>query len=228
MNHPSPETWVEFLYGELPATAERECRNHLETCPECRARVDSWNATQALLDEDHATLAPRAAAVVAIPTPWFRRPAIAWAAAAAVAIGTGFLAGRWTGPSRAEWHRELARTREELRNELQLQQQEQSRAVATSAVQATSAETQRFLNEFADRIQAARTSDRRDLLQTLQALEERHSGDLGQLRGDVRQLARTTGNGFRQAESQFNLIASQLPAESTAGPLPSASPAPVR
>lgn len=228
MNHPSPETWVEYLYGELTPAAERECRAHLEGCAECRARVETWQATQSMLDEDRATLAPHADPVVAISTPWFRRPAIAWAAAAAVAIGTGFLAGRWTGPNRAEWQRELARTREELRNELQQQQQEQTRAVAASAVQATSAETQRFLNEFADRIQAARSSDRRDLLQTLQALEDRHSGDLAQLRGDVRQLARTTGNGFRQAESQFNLIASQLPAESASGPLPTASPTPVR
>lgn len=227
MNHPTPETWVEYLYGELPAVADRDCRNHLNECHECRARVEAWQATQQVLDQDRATLTPHTEPMRAR---WSWRPsgAIPWAAAAAVTLGIGFLAGRLSGPSRRDLEADLARTRQELRQEFQSSQEVALRATAVAAASATASETRRYLQEFSAQFQAARTGDRRELLQTLQSLEAQHDVDLAVLRRDLSQLARTTGSGFRQAESQFNVLASQLPAESASGPLPVGGSVPVR
>lgn len=227
MNHPTPETWVEYLYGELPADAERDCRKHLDECPACRARVEAWQGTQRLLDQDRATLTPHTEPIP-LRWSWRRSVAIPWAAAAAVTLGIGFLAGRVSGVSRRDVDAELARTRQELRQEFQSSQEEAMRATTVAAASATGSETRRFLTEFSEQFQTARAGDRRELLQTLQSLEAQHDVDLAVLRSDLSQLARTTGNGFRQAETQFNVIASQLPAEPASGPLPVGGSVPVR
>ncbi len=226
MNHPTPETWVEYLYGELSAAAEAECRQHLEACPECRGRVGEWKATQRLLDADRATLSPRAVATSPRPFAWMQTN-LPWAAAIAILLGLGFVGGRLSGPSRRELQAELIRTREELRTEFENRQSEALRSTAAAAATANSEETRQFLNAFAGQLQAARIADRRDFLQAIRALDEQHQVDLGVLRSDLGHLARTTGSGFRQAESQFNLIASQLPAEPAVSPSPSRGPVPV-
>jgi anti-sigma factor RsiW len=225
MNHPTPETWVEYLYGELSAAAEGDCRRHLESCPQCRARVEEWKATQRLLDADRATLAPHSNTSPGRRVA-FSLTALPWAAAIAVLLGLGFIGGRLSGASRRELQAELVRTRDELRAEFQTQQAEALRTTAAAAAAANSEETRRFLNAFAGQLQTARIADRRDFLQAIRALDEQHQVDLGVLRSDLGQLARTTGSGFRQAESQFNLIASQLPAEPAPGPSPSRGPVP--
>ncbi len=102
------------------------------------------------------------------------------------------------------------------------------RATTVAAASATASETRRFLTEFSEQFQTARAGDRRELLQTLQSLEAQRDVDLAVLRSDLSRLAHTTGSGFLQAESQFNVLASQLPAESVSGPLPVGGSVPVR
>ena len=209
MKHPSPETWMEFLYGELPPGAEQECRSHLESCPTCRDQVRGWRETQGRLDTDRASLSPRIRAV----GPAWARPVFQWAAAAMLLLGIGFTAGRSKAPTREDLKNEIARVRDEVRSEIRGRFTDDLKTVATAATAGSTAETQRFLNEFITRFTAVRTEERREFLKALQGIEDRHAVDYAELRAGLGQLARTTGSGFRQAESQINLIASQIPAE---------------
>ena len=200
---------MSYLYGELPGAAREECETHLPVCPACRSSVELWRSTMATLDADHATLAlPRRK--VAAPR-W--QPALKWALAASVVLGAGFLAGRAGAPGRDEVKREVAATKEQISAELRDRYQEDLKALATATVASTSAENRQFLADFTRQFNTARADERRDFLKAMQAYEDRHVMDYAELRSGLTQLARKTGSGFRQAESQLNLLANSLPAD---------------
>lgn len=208
MNHPSADIWMSYLYGELPRAVRAECEAHLPGCPACQASVESWRGTMNLLDADHATLARPARNRFA--PPW--QPALKWALAASVVLGAGFFTGRATGPSRAEVHREVAAAREQLASELRARYQDDLKALATATVASTAVENRQFFADFTKQFNAGQNAERRDFLKTLQAYEDRHTMDYAEMRSGLTQLARRTGSGFRQAESQLNLLAGALPA----------------
>jgi hypothetical protein len=201
---------MEFLYGELPSGAEQECRSHLESCPACRDQVRGWRETQGRLDTDRASLTPRIHPV----GPTWVRPMLQWAAAAVLLLGIGFAVGRSKSPTREDLKNEIARVRDEVHSEIRGRFTDDLKTVAIAAAAGSTAETQRFLNEFITRFTTVRTEERREFLKALQGIEDRHALDYAELRAGLGQLARTTGSGFRQTESQINLIASQIPAES--------------
>jgi outer membrane protein TolC len=62
-------------------------------------------------------------------------------------------------------------------------------------------------NEFVE----ARATDQRQLLTALDRMEVQRVQDYRQLSGGLVRLARVTGSGFRQAEEQFNSLASYTP-----------------
>lgn len=203
MNHPATETWMSYLYGELPGSAREDCEAHLRACPMCRASVELWRTTMATLDADHATLArPRRKA----PAPRWQ-PALGWALAASVVLGGGFLAGR------AELKREVAAAKDQLSAELCDHYQEDLKALATATVASTAAQNRQFLADFTRQFNTARADERRDFLKAMQAYEDRHVMDYAELRSGLTQLARKTGSGFRQTESQLNLLANALPTD---------------
>ena len=39
MNHPKPEEWVPYIYGETTGTARRELSDHLNSCDQCREEI---------------------------------------------------------------------------------------------------------------------------------------------------------------------------------------------
>jgi|GEM_PF-3376845 len=205
MNHPAPETWVEFVYDELSPPARADAKAHLNVCPKCQQAVKQLSATLTLLDQDKASLVvPRRRA--SAPA-W--RPVVRWALAASVVLAAGFLAGRASGPSRSDLQREVAT----VRRELQTQFEDELRAVTATTVSAAGDENRRLLCEFARDLQAGRTADRRDLLAALDLLNQRRALDTEALHASLVTLARRTGTGFQQTGSQLNLLASYLPAE---------------
>jgi len=92
MNHPKPEEWVPYLYGELGHGARRQLNLHLAQCSECRGRLNTWRRDIGRLD---AWKLPRTSS----RWPGFV-PALKWAAAAALVLAVGFVAGRLTGGER--------------------------------------------------------------------------------------------------------------------------------
>lgn len=216
MNHPAPETWMAYLYAELPAAAREDCEAHLQVCLACRSSVETWRATMATLDADHATLKlpRRQPAAVA----W--RPVLRWALAASMVLSAGFLAGRSTGPSRDDVKREVAAAREQISAELTKRHETDLQALGTATLTAAAAENRQFFADFTRQLNQARSEERRDLLGALQSYEDRRVMDYAELRDGLKMLARKTGTGFRQTEDQLTLLANYLPAD---GATPSSS-----
>lgn len=207
---------MSYLYGELTGEARHDCEAHLRVCPSCRTSVELWRTTMATLDSDHATLAlPRRRPPSMSWQPWFK-----WALAACVVLGAGYFAGRTGAPGREELKREVAAAKAQVAAELRDRYREDLKALATATVASTAAENRQFLADFTRQFNAARADERRDFLKAIQAYEDRHVMDYAELRSGLTQLARKTGSGFRQAESQLNLLANALPPEDSGSTLP--------
>jgi hypothetical protein len=90
MNHPKPEEWVPYVYGEATSAARRELAAHLQDCPQCREEIETWKRSLRRLD---AWKVPRTR-----PTSELLMPFLKWAAAAAIVLATGISIGRATAP----------------------------------------------------------------------------------------------------------------------------------
>jgi hypothetical protein len=112
-----------YLENRLNPRDRAAFGEHASTCPVCQTELDLWDklnnlpspAPGAYFRQDFdAMLAREARMQPAKPTPqWFARPQLAWAAAAAFAIG-GFFAGNWFSTERRQ--PEVSELRQELHN----------------------------------------------------------------------------------------------------------------
>lgn len=195
IGHPEAGEWMAFLYGELPNERQQELDRHVSECAACAEQVTVWRASMAALDEWK---------LPALNRPVTRRAAaFKWAAAAALVLALGFVAGRHLSPGAAE----LTRLQESVAQLRQSIQQERasvlSNAVASATV-AASTESLRLLTEYSELQERARSSDRRALALTLQNLETRVS----QLRAELETVAVNTEDGFEQTHQNMSRLAS--------------------
>lgn len=83
MNHPTPETWMSFLYDDgLNETEKRECRAHLQSCSECQSQVAAWGEARTAMDRWQTPAVSR------------RAPVWKWAVAAGFIFAAGIGIGR--------------------------------------------------------------------------------------------------------------------------------------
>lgn len=198
-----------YLYGELSPTDRREADRHLSGCPECRQRVAHWQATMGLLDTDHATLALPSRRQRTV----FSTAAVRWAVAASVVLLAGFALGRATGLSKADVERQIAASRDQITAELRQRHEQDLKAMAAATVAATSEQNRNFLAQFSRQFNDARSEERRDWIAALDTMNRQHVEELAAVKTGLNVLARKTGAGFQQAESQLNLLASYLPGD---------------
>jgi hypothetical protein len=91
MNHPKPEEWVAYIYGETTSALKRDLRDHLNSCDQCREEIGGWQRSLKGLD---TWKLPRARS-----TPLkLLLPMLSWAAAAAMVLFLGIVIGRATSP----------------------------------------------------------------------------------------------------------------------------------
>jgi hypothetical protein len=91
MNHPKPEQWVAYIYGDTAATVKRDLRDHLNSCDQCREEIEGWQRSLKGLD---AWKLPRARS----RQPKLLLPMLSWAAGAAIILLLGIVIGRATSP----------------------------------------------------------------------------------------------------------------------------------
>jgi anti-sigma factor RsiW len=129
MNHPNPEQWVSYVYGETSGAARRELSAHLRDCPQCQQEIVTWKRNLNRLD---AWKLPRPArAQKTLFVPWLN-----WAAAAAIVLMAGILIGRATAP-KVDPEKLRSAIAPEIRRQLsvevdQLARQQAARAAALS------------------------------------------------------------------------------------------------
>ncbi len=200
---------MDYLYGEMPAADQRAAERHLQQCPECARRVERWQATMGLLDTDRATLVRPGRGRWAV----FAAPAVRLALAASVVLVAGILAGRATGLSRDDLAREIAIARGQIEADLARKRSEELQSMAAATVAAATEQNRAYFAELGQQLNSARAEERRDWLAALDTLNRQHAADLAAVKAGLATLAHRTGVGFQQAESQLNLLASYLPAD---------------
>jgi len=130
MNHPKPEEWVPYVYGENTSKTRGELAAHLRDCPQCREEIDTWKRSLRRLDAWKVSK-PRPRAELLMPF-------LKWAAAAAVVLVVGISIGRASAPRVDVEKVRLAVTKDikrDLGRELgQMARQEAARAATLTLV----------------------------------------------------------------------------------------------
>lgn len=207
--HPTPEEWMSFLYGEDAPPRHIELDAHLRDCAQCRQQVQQWRGSMSALDTWSVPQARRRV---------FARPAVQWAAAAALVLGLGFGLGRVTSHSapelaqmkaelRAEMDTRLTATREQFAQVLQQQQAEFAQAVQIAAADTATEETQQLIEKYVKALEERRESDRATYLAALKQIDERRKNDVALLRQDVTTLAVNADDGFSRTHEQLLQLA---------------------
>jgi hypothetical protein len=207
--HPTPEEWMSFLYGEDAPPRHIELDSHLRDCAQCRQQVQQWRGSMSALDSWKVPQARRRV---------FARPAVQWAAAAAVVLGLGFGLGRMTSnPApdlaqmktelRAEMDNRLAAARDQLAQVWQLHQTEFAQAVQAGAADAVNEETTQLLERYVKALEERREADRSAYFAALKKLDERRQSEVASLRQDVATLAVNADDGFSRTREQLLQLA---------------------
>ena len=126
MNHPKPEEWVPYVFGEATGAARRELRAHLRDCQQCREEVETWKRSLGRLDSWKLSRLRFSSELIF--------PFLKFAAAAAIMLAVGISIGRATAP-KVDAHQLLRAVAPEVQRQVNLQmsqlvQQEVSRTAS--------------------------------------------------------------------------------------------------
>ena len=202
MNHPSREEWMSYLYDELNADQSANLQAHLHTCPDCKSKVNEWQAARSGLDEWRV---PKRRGRVVLA-----QPMVKWAAAAAIVLSIGVGIGRLTSAPldvqqvRAAIEPEM---RQELRREFAQLFRDQLDKSASTTLAASTEQTRQLLAEFARAVEAKRTEDYQAINAALDKLQSQRLADFFSLKKDVDTMAVLTESGFRRAQQQLVQLA---------------------
>jgi hypothetical protein len=204
MKHPNREEWIPLLCGEADAETKQRLEGHLRECADCATEVSAWRRTLGRLDTWKLPTART--------THYAPRPALAWAAAAAI-VAAAFFLGRFSSP-----RVDAEQLRAELKSELNAQLQEgfARASMETSAAfanfearlaAAANRENKQLAAQFADLMDEMRSDDRRDTQALFEKLQEQYAGDFMLLRKDLETVASFTDDEIRSARLKLIEIA---------------------
>jgi anti-sigma factor RsiW len=203
MIHPNPEEWMSYLYDELNSKGRANLEAHLQTCPDCAARLGEWRAARKNLD---AWRLPRAAKRARVP---LGAPAFKWAAAA-IFLCAGFLAGR-LAPAAANVEKVRVaiepQIRKQLRQELAQEFHDELDKTASAILAASEKQTGAWLADYAAAFETKRIADNTAIVSALDELRVQRFADYLSLKKDVDTVAVNADAGFRSAGQQLIQLA---------------------
>jgi Putative zinc-finger len=217
MKHPNRDQWVPFIFGEISPENKLALQHHLAECAECQAQVATWRRTLKRLDAWKVT-PPRRAAF-----PFGQ--AARWAAAAAVILGIGFLAGhsltsRANDPARletsirnsvkAEMAQQVqASVAAELQHQIAMGQLGSSNLLAsfeTRLAQLRKAESAELASELASLLEQQDEHNRAVIQAVLSKLQDEHQKDYVALRTDLETVALAADQQLQDTQTQLALL----------------------
>lgn len=151
MNHPKPEEWVPYLYGETSGAARQDLKAHLRDCPECRQEIDNWKRSLHQLDRWKL---PRAGQAL-VQT---RMPLLRWAAAVVIILSAGILIGRATAP-KVDVERLRVAITPAIQREVSAELAQFARDEAARTASLTLASGRRYTDQVAQQLYAALKKD---------------------------------------------------------------------
>jgi len=215
MNHPKPEEWTPYLFGETTPDRARTLAEHLQRCPECSAEIAGWQRSLRRLDRWRLPAPRRHAA-------GRPGPALKWGIAAALMLGAGFGLGRFNGPTPGDIHAMRMQTEASLRASLASDiraasaaareqvfaewQARFDRAMAGLA-EASAVDARREFDGLLETFRNAREDDRRTFLAWFDKLEKQHTADYLSLRADLETVASSTDEEIRRANRSLVQLA---------------------
>ena len=207
--HPAPETWADYLYGELPPDASAEVDDHVRACPACQRQLSAWRETQGALDA--WKLPASARRIEAFPR------AARWAVAAAAVLGLGWVGGRLslpTPPDPAQLRAAMAPAlKQELRQEFQ--------AELAAAIKNTDQRADAKLVELAQAWAATRAEDQEAMRTAYQRADLQRRTDYATLRRDLETVAVVAQAAIGTTQEQLTQLAGNTtPAAAGDGGLP--------
>ena len=193
MNHPRPEEWVPYLFGEAKAEARQRLHEHLQSCLECRAEIQRWKRGLRQLEawQPRAPSRPRDALAAVVK----------WATAVAVVllVGFGFILGRLAGASADAAKLRAAigpQIEQELRREVGQMLREELAKSASATLAASGEQTRDWLAQYARRVAASLEAERAERITECLSLKK-----------DVDTLAVNADAGLRNTEQRLAQLA---------------------
>jgi hypothetical protein len=222
MNHPKPEEWTPYLFGEATPGARHRLAHHLQNCPDCAAEIAGWRQSLNKLDR-WKLRRMRARSAKGPPS------LLKWGVAAALVLGAGIGLGRWSAPA-ADLNALQSRIEASVKSSLAMELQRQLTADlpdaladtggmsttefrtrlngALAAVLDTSAaESHRQLGEFLQAFNRAREEDRQITLSWIEKIQKQRAADYLSLRTDLETVASLTDEEIRRARQSLNRLA---------------------
>lgn len=218
MQHPKPEEWIPFLFGEADGDHERRLKTHLDECERCAAQLAGWSNTVGSLDRWKL---PRVAPV-ATPRRVRTSPL---ALAAAVVIG--LFAGRLIFPPSSARPSEAfqAAVRTEVETQMRrallalnsggdlkgLENRVRNELEATEAklLEQARAQTETVVQKAIEQSSLAREEDRLAVLALFKTAREQQQVDYYSLRKDLETVASLTDEALRHDRQRIIQLSSQ-------------------
>jgi hypothetical protein len=141
MNHPKPEEWVPYVYGEATSVARRDLAEHLRDCAQCREEIETWKRNLRRLDAWKLPKVRRPADVLV--------PFLKWAAAAVIVLAAGISIGRATA-SRVDIEKLRAAIAPEIRQDLNREMAQLVRQEVARATSLTLASDRKYTDQVAE------------------------------------------------------------------------------
>ena len=221
--HPTPEEWMEYLYGEMDSPERKSLEFHLKSCAPCRDKQGEFSGTMDSLDawrvevrEKHSLASGRQRF----------QTVTKWAAAAALLLTTGFAAARFSHPpvdvaaleariqvpleERIEQEMQAAAEEAmmEARARLETEVAARIQEVALRAQSEAMLAARDQMEEVAAQLATLREEDRKRIMNALKAFETQWVTELRKTRQDLERVALYSDNGLRQTQQQLVQLAS--------------------
>ena len=218
--HPTPEEWMEYLYGEMDSPQRKSLETHLKACAPCRDKkiefggtMDSLDAWRVEVREKHSLASGRQRF----------QTVTKWAAAAALLVTTGFAAARFSHPPidaaalqskitesvKAEIQAPIEeRIEQEMRARLETEVAARMQEVALRTQSEALLAARDQMEEVAAQLATLREEDRKRIMNALKAFETQWVTELRKTRQDLERVALYSDHSFRQTQQQLVQLAS--------------------
>ena len=194
---------MEWLYEELPRERHAALEAHLTSCAQCESQVRTWKGAMENLDGWDVTASRESNPAHA----WWTK-SWKWAAAAAVLVAAGFLAGRANStPSSAQLsaavQTEVAGQMQAARAELATNLKQTLTSHFDSVAESNRVEFARLFADLTTTINEGRAADQQNVIATLKEMDARWLAIYASFRRELETVAILTETGLKDTQQQL-------------------------
>ena len=206
MKHPTPEEFASLLYSDGPAEEIAQTAAHVESCPECRRKIEQMKSTQDQLNDwilPSQLPTPKPSERSTVIVSFLEKPWLRWAAVLAAVLTLGYYAGIKSRPGI-----DVQALAKELEPQLRAQILAETKQQNQANLATLSEQNREMLASFAQVVSTGRAEDRDRMVNVLQQLEARRAQEYKSLRRDVETVALNTQASLSETQNGLIRLAS--------------------